>query len=45
MFGNFRQLTSKISNYLTADSPGVLFEKILQRLEEDFEQGDGIWLV
>ena len=40
MFGSFRKLTSKIQEYLTADTPGDLFAKILERLEQDFEKGD-----
>lgn len=39
MFGNFRQLTSKIEEFLTADTPGDLFAKILERFETDFEHG------
>ena len=40
MFGSFRKLTEKIREYLTADTPGELFAKILERLEEDFEKAD-----
>lgn len=40
MYGNFRLLTDKIKEYLTADTPKDLFAKILERLEEDFEKGD-----
>ena len=43
MYGNFRTLSKKITEYLTAESPGDLFEKILERLEGDFEQGDQPW--
>ena len=43
MYGNFRSLSSKITEYLTAESPGDLFEKILERLDEDFETGDQPW--
>ena len=39
MFGSFRLLTKKIEEYLTAETPGELFAKILERLEEDFEKG------
>ncbi|XP_061175870.1 uncharacterized protein LOC133184810 [Saccostrea echinata] len=40
MYGNFRMLTQKIQDYLQADSPGVLFTKILERLESDFNLDD-----
>ncbi|KAL4236673.1 hypothetical protein ACF0H5_005057 [Mactra antiquata] len=40
MYGSFRTLSAKIQEYLTAESPGDLFAKILERLEVDFEQGD-----
>ena len=39
MYGNFRSLTAKIEEYLVADTPGDLFAKILERLEQDFESG------
>ena len=39
MYGSFRQLSAKIREYLSADNPGDLFAKILERLEEDFEKG------
>ncbi|XP_071959587.1 uncharacterized protein [Antedon mediterranea] len=39
MYGEFFQLTSAIKSYLSADSPGELFVKILERLENDFETG------
>ncbi|VDI38996.1 Hypothetical predicted protein [Mytilus galloprovincialis] len=39
MFGSFRTLTNKISEYLSAESPQDLFAKILERLEEEFEKG------
>ncbi|XP_053394800.1 uncharacterized protein LOC123525710 isoform X2 [Mercenaria mercenaria] len=39
MYGSFRTLTDKIREYLTANSPDDLFAKILERLEQDFEQG------
>ena len=40
MYGVFEHLTTAIKSYLTADNPGALFGKILQRLEKDFENGD-----
>ena len=40
MYGSFRTLTDRIKEYLKADSPGDLFAKILERLEEDFEHGE-----
>ncbi|KAL5013818.1 hypothetical protein ScPMuIL_008088 [Solemya velum] len=40
MYGSFGTLTAKIMEYLTATSPGDLFAKILERLEEDFEKGE-----
>lgn len=40
MYGSFSQLTTAIKSYLTADDPGALFGKILERLEADFEKGD-----
>ncbi|KAL4237051.1 hypothetical protein ACF0H5_005435 [Mactra antiquata] len=39
MYGSFRTLSAKIQEYLTAGSPGDLFAKILERLEDDFEKG------
>ncbi|XP_076109505.1 uncharacterized protein LOC143078527 [Mytilus galloprovincialis] len=39
MFGSFRTLTNKISEYLSAESPQDLFAKILERLEDEFEKG------
>ncbi|CAG2252128.1 NPHP3 [Mytilus edulis] len=39
MFGSFRTLTNKITEYLSAESPQDLFAKILERLEEEFEKG------
>ena len=39
MFGSFRLLESKIKEYLSAGTPGDLFAKILERLEQDFETG------
>ena len=39
MYGNFRLLTDKIRGYLEAETPGDLFAKILERLEQDFETG------
>ena len=41
MFGSFSQLTQKIRDYLTARDPGDLFQKILARLEDDFEASSG----
>lgn len=38
MYGSFRTLTTKIQEYLSADSPQDLFAKILERLEGDFEK-------
>lgn len=40
MYGSFRTLSDKIQEYLTADTPGDLFAKILERLEGDFEKGE-----
>ena len=45
MYGSFRTLTDKIKDYLTADSPGDLFAKILERLELDFEGGQNAMYV
>lgn len=39
MYGSFEQLTNAIRSYLTAEDPGKLFVKILERLETDFENG------
>ncbi|XP_041454385.1 uncharacterized protein LOC121407396 [Lytechinus variegatus] len=39
VYGNFFQLTTAINSYLTAEDPGALFVKVLQRLENDFEKG------
>ncbi|XP_072039857.1 uncharacterized protein [Amphiura filiformis] len=39
MYGSFEQLTTAIKSYLTADDPGTLFVKILERLEADFDHG------
>ena len=39
VFGSFRTLTAKITDYLSAATPGELFAKILLRLEGDFEKG------
>ena len=39
MYGSFHQLTKAIQSYLAADDPGKLFVKILERLEEDFDNG------
>ena len=38
MYGNFFQLTTAIKGYLAASNPGELFVKILDRMENDFEQ-------
>ncbi|ELU12330.1 hypothetical protein CAPTEDRAFT_96933 [Capitella teleta] len=38
VFGSFRELTSKLAEYLSAATPGELFAKILARLENDFEE-------
>ncbi|XP_022088563.1 uncharacterized protein LOC110978130 isoform X2 [Acanthaster planci] len=38
MYGNFFQLTTAIKGYLAAGNPGELFVKILDRMENDFEQ-------
>ena len=39
MYGSFFQLTKAIQSYLAADDPGELFVKILERLEDDFDNG------
>ncbi|XP_038072011.1 uncharacterized protein LOC119740704 [Patiria miniata] len=39
MYGSFFQLTTAIKEYLAAGSPGELFVKILDRFQDDFEQG------
>ena len=38
MYGDFFQLTTAIKEYLAAGNPGELFVKILDRMEDDFEQ-------
>ena len=40
VYGVFEQLTTAIKSYLTAENPGALFGKILERLEADFENGE-----
>ncbi|XP_030831949.1 TPR repeat-containing protein DDB_G0287407 [Strongylocentrotus purpuratus] len=39
VYGDFFKLTPAIKSYLTAEDPGALFVKVLQRLENDFEKG------
>ncbi|XP_077992057.1 uncharacterized protein LOC144446177 [Glandiceps talaboti] len=39
VFGEFSKLDQRIKNLLSAEDPSVLFGKILERLEQDFEQG------
>ena len=37
LFGSFRQLTQMIREYLSAETPAMLFARILARLEDDFD--------
>ncbi|XP_078619476.1 uncharacterized protein LOC144886633 isoform X1 [Branchiostoma floridae x Branchiostoma japonicum] len=39
LYGEFETVTTRIKHYLEAENPGVLFGKILERLEKDFETG------
>ncbi|XP_019626894.1 PREDICTED: uncharacterized protein LOC109471895 isoform X3 [Branchiostoma belcheri] len=39
LYGEFETVTTRIQHYLEAENPGVLFGKILERLENDFETG------
>ncbi|XP_072041437.1 TPR repeat-containing protein DDB_G0287407-like, partial [Amphiura filiformis] len=39
MFGRFEKLDEEITKYLESKNPGELFEKILERLENDFDKG------